>query len=162
MNYELYRLLNKKRSSKSPRSRFMSQSMVVVPRDPATASKGRPSRENRETKLQSKDTSCRSKVGRLAQKVSMEFSVPRNPNKAKEFSFEKSKSKEMIITDNFSFSEKLQGKLKTVEKDDSVGKPEGGSAKSSSGVLGSICSSIMNRYNSFIQVLILSGRLANR
>ena len=97
------------------------------------------------------------KIQSLANDCSMEFSVPRNPNKIKEFSFEKKNSQEIIMADNFSFSEKLQGSLKRVKRNasnfDSQPMRNSSIQKNSSGVFGSICSSIMNRYNSFIQVI---------
>ena len=96
------------------------------------------------------------KIQSLANDMSMEFSVPRNPNKKKEFSFENKNSEEIIIADNFSFSEKLHENLKRVKRGssnfDTHQMSKSSNQKTSPGVFGSICSSIMNRYNSFIQV----------
>jgi len=164
MNYDLYRLLQKKKRSKPMRHRFMSQSLIYSNNNSRSFRKKPSSHKNLfKKKLEPKipkskpESSFIPKIQTLAQNLELEFSVPRNPNAKKEFSFENSKSKEMIIADNFSFSEKLHGKLTSDKLEDSrkngQSNVQASSQKSSSGVFGSICSSIMNRYNSFIQVI---------
>ena len=162
MNYELYRLLKKKRRVKTARSNFMSQSMVLSSHHSGKANRLTQkhifSNKLSQIKSQKKDSKFPNKIQNLAQNLKIEFSVPRNPNKQGEFSFEKSKSKskEIILSDNFSFSENIHGHLKRKKTEEQDAVPQTasqtGSVKSSSGVFGSICSTIMSRYNSFIQV----------
>jgi len=124
---------------------------------------GNPFKKKIDLRSSKKESNFTPKIQTLAQNLAMEFSVPRNPNLKKEFSFEKTNSKEMIIADNFSFSEKLHNNLKgrkSQENDNSATNiVQSSSQKSSPGVFGSICSSIMNRYNSFIQVTPLTSNI---
>jgi hypothetical protein len=81
----------------------------------------------------------------------LEFAVPRLPSAKKESllesSLQKENSKEMVMNDNFSFKEAMtRNSLKKVK----LAKEE-----NSSTVLGSICSSIINRYNSFLKVVLI-------
>lgn len=164
MNYELYRLLQKKRRKSFGHKRGrMSQSLVLhagLPNPPRKSPRHQISSQKNPRPLRkaSQDHSTTNRFQSVASQVAnLEFSVPRNPNKAKEFSFDKENSKEIVVADNFSFSEKVHGGLKRVKRESGHHKPggqtaSGSSAKFASGMLGSICSSIMNRYNSFIQV----------
>ena len=159
--------MKKKKRSKSKRNKFMSKSMMVPSLETRSFKHNTMRNSLKKKSLQGKQkiprkrvsdsTKMIPKIQSLAHDISMEFSVPRNPNKTKEFSFEKKNSQEMIMADNFSFSEKLQGNLKRVKRNGSNFENEamhgGINQKNSSGVFGSICSSIMNRYNSFIQVI---------
>ena len=81
---------------------------------------------------------------------SFEFSVPRLPSAKKEVINEcnpgKENSREMIVNDNFSFAEKMSKKnLKNIKIQKNDDSPT---------VFGSICSSILSKYNSFIKVYI--------
>ena len=163
MNYELYRLLQKKKRSKSAKRKFMSQSLVI-PNNSSTHSMAtqkqkaatRKQKTSFERKVSQPEASESPRFRRMAHDLTLEFSVPRNPNKQKEFSFDKENSKEMVIADNFSFSEKLHSDLKRVKKEEKESSSKQPSSQTfASGVFGSICSSIMSRYNSFIQVDLL-------
>ena len=155
MNYELYRLLNKKKKKSSAASKILSAKPFVKPPTASDKSLDQSFLSSKifEEKEQRFNIPCLKST-----KNSFEFAIPRTPSQKKEFSFENSKDS-IIIPDNFSFSETITKSLKRVKESEDKCRAavnlhcsSNKDGDSSPGVLGSICNSIMSRYNSFIKV----------
>ena len=177
MNHHLHRLLNKKPSlsknrelkcKKLVKSSNISSNAInnsfLKARSSFKSSKKRILKSRSISKHYQKLSSIRKDSSKLSSgKLQNEFAfaIPRRPSEKNEFSFENQKEKglnsprEIMIPDNFSFSEGCQKGLKRVKREESMGGPMN-SQSAKPGVFNSICNTIMTRYNSFIQVTRLS------